>query len=277
VREEPFEVPVEGGALRGHRALADAAPALLLHGGAAVTDYTEGLAKELDGRFATIRYTQRGTPPSFGPPPYSIETHVADALAVLDHLGLDRAWAIGHSWGGHLALHLLSAHPERVLGVIGVDALGATPVFGELDANLRGSLSADEIARLDEIEARRGRGEVTEAELLERHRIVWPHFVADPARPPIHLLTGVGVQASIETNASLSDHLARGTLARTLPAARVPALLVHGELDPLPLRSATETAALIPGAEVAVIEGCGHFPWIECPGEVRSAVERWLV
>jgi pimeloyl-ACP methyl ester carboxylesterase len=152
VREEPFEVPVEGGALRGHRALADAAPALLLHGGAAVTDYTEGLAKELDGRFATIRYTQRGTPPSFGPPPYSIET-----------------------------------------------------------------------------------------------------------------------------NASLSDHLARGTLARTLPAARVPALLVHGELDPLPLRSATETAALIPGAEVAVIEGCGHFPWIECPGEVRSAVERWLV
>src|SRR3989442_1543115 len=129
MREEPFELEVGDGRLRGHRAVGEAPPALVLHGGAAVSDYTGGLAEELDGLFSTIRYTQRGTPPSLAPGPYTVETHVADALAVLDHFGLERAWAVGHSWGGHLALHLAVAHPERLLGIVGVAALGATNVF----------------------------------------------------------------------------------------------------------------------------------------------------
>lgn len=49
-------------------------------------------------------------------------------------------------------------------------------------------------------------------------------------------------------------------------------LFVHGEVDPLPVRSSTETAALIPGARVVTIPNCGHFPWAERPGEVRRAV-----
>ena len=36
---------------------------------------------------------------------------------MLDAFGIERAWAIGHSWGGHLALHLLVTHPERLHGV----------------------------------------------------------------------------------------------------------------------------------------------------------------
>jgi pimeloyl-ACP methyl ester carboxylesterase len=71
--------------------------------------------------------TQRGTPPSQVGPPYTIESHVADAVAVLDSFGLERAWAIGHSWGGHLALHLALANPERLLGLVLVDPLGADP------------------------------------------------------------------------------------------------------------------------------------------------------
>jgi len=275
MREEPFELEVGDGRLRGHRAAGEAPPALVLHGGAAVSDYTGGLAEELGGLFSTIRYTQRGTPPSVAPGPYTVETHVADALAVLDHFGLERAWAVGHSWGGHLALHLAVAHPERLLGIVGVAALGATNVFGELDANLRSGLTTEEIARLDEIEERRRRGEVSEEELLERMRIVWPQFFAD-RREVGDLVKHLGAQASIETNASLADHLARGTLAARLPSAQIPALFVHGDLDPLPLVSATETAALIPGAKVVVVQAVGHFIWVERPGEVRRATAAWL-
>ena len=115
--EIPFEVPIPGGVLRGHRA-EGGSPALLLHGGAAVPDYMEGCAAELAGLFSTMRYTQRGTPPSGGRPPYTIETHLADALAVLDSLGVEQAWALGHSWGGHLALHLLVAHPGRLRSIV---------------------------------------------------------------------------------------------------------------------------------------------------------------
>ena len=67
-----------------------------------------------------------------------------------------------------------------------------------------------------------------------------------------------------------------GTLVDALPAFTAPALFVHGELDPLPPRASLEAAALIRGAQVEIIPGRGHFPWLEQPGEVRAAVERML-
>ncbi|HYZ75986.1 MAG TPA: alpha/beta hydrolase [Gaiellaceae bacterium] len=270
--EQPFELSVDGGVLRGHRG-GSGAPALLLHGGAAVPDYTNGCAEILDGLFSTIRYTQRGTPPSGGGAPYTVEAHIADALAVLDSFGLERAWAIGHSWGGQLALHLVVAHPERLVGVLCIDALGADgSVFAAYEEHLRRRLSREQSARIREIEERRRAGDVTEAELLERFALIWRHYFVRPERalPPPER---VGVQASIETNRSLAEHFERGTLARGLPAARLPALFVHGEDDPMPLG---DTATLIPGARVETIPDCGHFPWIEQPAAFRAAVERLL-
>ena len=272
---EPFDLPVDGGVLRGHRGGAGA-PALLLHGGAAVPDYMGGCSERLDGLFATIRYTQRGTPPSEAVPPYSVEAHMGDALAVLDAFELERAWAIGHSWGGHLALHLLVAHPERLLGVLCIDPLGADgSVFAEFEATMRRGMTEAQIARIEQVEERRRAGEVSESELLERFAIVWPHYFVQAERripPPAR----VGVQASIETNRSLADHFARKTLAEKLPAARLPALFAHGESDPLPVRTSTETAALIPGALVETIADSGHFPWLEQPERFRAAVEQLL-
>jgi pimeloyl-ACP methyl ester carboxylesterase len=271
VQERPFDA----GPLYGHRG-GSGPPALLLHGGAAVPDYLDGLAEELAGTFTTYRYTQRGTPPSGGEPPFTVEAHMQDALSVLDAFEIDRAWAVGHSWGGHLALHLLVAHPERLLGVVAVDPLGAFPeAFVEQDANRRRLLSADQVARLDEIETRRREGTVTEQELVERFALAWPTYFVDPAKaipPPAR----VGARASIEVNRSLADHFGRQTLAQGLPAATLPVLFVHGELSVIPLRSTTETAALIPDAEVVVVTGSGHFPWIERPGSVRRAVARLL-
>ena len=275
MREEEFEVAIGGGVLRGHRG-GEGEPALLLHGGAAVPDYTSECASLLDGLFSTMRYTQRGTPPSGGNPPYTVESHVADAVAVLDAFGLDRAWAIGHSWGGHLALHLAVSHPERLRGVLCIDPLGDDPaLFAELDENIRRGLRDDQRARLDEIEERRRHGEVTEPELRERFALVWPQYFADPAtaaEPPAR----IGVQASIETNRSLSEHFERRTLVHGLPAVRLPAVFVHGDRDPMPAWSTERTAALIPGALVETIPECGHFPWLERPGAFRAAVERLL-
>jgi proline iminopeptidase len=275
VSEQRFEVEISGGLLQGHRG-GTGPPALLLHGGPAVPDYLDGLVAELDGVFSTCRYTQRGTPPSGGGPPYTVEAHMADALAVLDALDIERAWAVGHSWGGHLALHLLGSQPQRLVGAICVNPLGA---FGdalvEMDASFRRSLTPEQVARIDGIEERRRAVDVTEAELVERWALVWPLFFADPGRaspPPAR----VGVEASIWTNRSMSVHFERGTLTERLPRASAPALFVHGEVDPLPPSSSVRTAALVPGAKVEVIPGCGHFPWLEQPGSVRRAVETFL-
>jgi pimeloyl-ACP methyl ester carboxylesterase len=273
MREEPFQLPVDDGALRGHRA-GEGRPALLLHGGAAVPDYMGPCAEQLDGLFETFRYTQRGTPPSDGGPPYTIESHMADAVAVLDLFGLERAWAIGHSWGGHLALHLALGYPDRVEGLLCIDPLGADPsVFAAFEITLVETLSEDDLARIHQIEERRRAGIVTEAELVERFRLVWPVYFKHAAAPPPER---IGVQASIETNRSLAEHFEHGTLKRRLHEISVPALFIHGEDDPMPPPSSTATAALIPGARVETIPDCGHFPWIEQPEAFRKAVERLL-
>jgi hypothetical protein len=55
-----------------------------------------------------------------------------------------------------------------------------------------------------------------------------------------------------------------------------PALFVHGALDPLPRESSIDTAKLIGGSQVLVVDGSGHFPWLECPDGFREAVVTWL-
>lgn len=274
MREVPFEVRIGDGSLAGCAA-GEGAPALLLHGGPAIPDYMGPCALELEGLFATIRYTQRGVPPSTVGAPYSIESHMDDALAVLDARGVERAWAIGHSWGGHLALHLLVAHPERLLGVVGVDPLGAFDIFAEMEATMERRLSRDESERALEIATKRSAGEATEQELVERWAIMWPqYFLHDELASAAP--RDVGPRCSIDTNASIAEHFEQRTLELRLPEARLPVLIVHGVESPLPVESAERTAALIPGAVFEPVDECGHFPWIEQAGAVRRAVERSL-
>ena len=166
---------VKGGSLPGYSGGSGPA-AFVLHGGPGLPDYMAGCAAELGDLFSTIRYTQRGTPPSTAGPPCSVETHVADALAVLDALEVERAWLVGHSWGGHLALHLAVAHPNRVEAVVCVDTLGASnDVMPDFIANLTRNLTPHERLRVEAIEEHEGEGTVTEDEQLEELAILWPH------------------------------------------------------------------------------------------------------
>lgn len=274
--EERFEVPVGDGVLVGQRAESDH-PALLLHGGPGMSDYTEGLAEELDGLFATIRYTQRGAPPSTVGPPYTVDSHMDDALAVLDHFELERVWAVGHSWGGHLALHLAVSHPERLHGIVCVNPLGPLgDVFDEFGQNLRRRLTDEEIAYVDEIEGNRREGCATDEDVLDRFRTLWPQYFPDPASAPEMVVLAIGAACSADTFASIAEHFQAGTLESGLPNVRLPALFVHGEHDPLPVRTAAAGADLVPGGVLEVLPGRGHFPWLEAPGEIRSCVERFL-
>jgi proline iminopeptidase len=123
---QSFEVGVEGGGALVGSLTAGAGPGvLLLHGGPGLADtYLDGLMPELDG-LLLARFQQRGLAPSTARAPYDVATQVGDVLAVLDHLGWSDPLVLGHSWGGHLLLHLLAAHPGRVGSALVVDPLGA--------------------------------------------------------------------------------------------------------------------------------------------------------
>lgn len=71
--------------------------------------------RSLTDHFRVIRYHKRGWGGSTHTDgPASIEEHVADAAALLDHLEIDRAHIGGHSSGGAIALQLAVDHPDRV-------------------------------------------------------------------------------------------------------------------------------------------------------------------
>jgi pimeloyl-ACP methyl ester carboxylesterase len=80
------------------------------------------------------------------------------------------------------------------------------------------------------------------------------------------------VEAYAETFASL--HAELPALAGRLAHVAVPTLFVHGGGSPMPVTAASDTAAAMgPAAEVEVIDGAGHFPWIGYPGAVRTALD----
>jgi pimeloyl-ACP methyl ester carboxylesterase len=55
------------------------------------------------------------------PEPYGIAVHIADLVAVLDHVGADRAIVVGHSMGCDIAARFAADHPERVATVVLLD------------------------------------------------------------------------------------------------------------------------------------------------------------
>ena len=122
MRGQQLTVTVDGGELGGW-VTGDGPSVLLVHGGPGLSfEVMDGLADELGDGYRVASYQQRGLAPSMTEGPYDVATHLADVRAVLDALGWDQTFVVGHSWGGHLALHIALDIPQRLSGV--VDAEG---------------------------------------------------------------------------------------------------------------------------------------------------------
>jgi pimeloyl-ACP methyl ester carboxylesterase len=94
------------------------APVLLLHGFPQHSGEWDGVLPALHtAGLRTYALDQRGY--SAGARPEAVEDYrlaecVADAVAVLDALGVDAAHVVGHDWGSLVAWHLAARHPDRV-------------------------------------------------------------------------------------------------------------------------------------------------------------------
>jgi lipase len=128
-RDDPFacrlEVPVAGGTLHVARAgTLDAERVVLaVHGVTGSLMAWRTVARELDERICLLAPDLRGRGRSRGlPGPYGLAAHVADLIAVLDHVGARSAVLVGHSMGAFLALRVAAEQPERAQGVVLLDA-----------------------------------------------------------------------------------------------------------------------------------------------------------
>ena len=270
-----FAAEVPGGALAGWVA-GEGLPVLLLHGGPGLSfDYLEGLAEELGSGYRIAAYQQRGLAPSTTEGPFEVAREVVDAVAVLDGLGWERAWVVGHSWGGHLLLHLAATHSERLHGGLAIDPLGGVGDGGAaaFDAEIFARTSEDDRARAQELDERALRGEGAEDDVREGLRLVWPSYFASRE----HVMAFPELRASVPAYAGLFASLTAllPDLQAGLAGVNVPMGFVAGGGSPMPADDAAgATARAIPGAWVDVIDGAGHFPWFERPGSVRAALQR---
>jgi pimeloyl-ACP methyl ester carboxylesterase len=275
--EREFRAPAAGGEIVGWVS-GSGPPALLLHGGPGMSDYLADLTKELAPVVTVARYQQRGLAPSVVDGDRTVEGHVADAVAVLDALGWDRAWVIGHSWGGHLAMHVAVAHPDRLLGLVVLDALcavgdGGMAAFGE---NLTRELTDEQRAWIEDYNKREEAGEGTSEEAIEVLRTLWPYYYGDPTTAPPMPDLKMDLEGGLTTWSSINAHFEEGTLEHGMTKLRMPALVVHGLASPIPYVEAERTAELIPGTSLRLLPAVGHFPWIELPGSVRREIEAFL-
>lgn len=271
---DAFEIDVDGGLLHG-LVVGHGDPVLLLHGGPGLPwTYMQTLVDEICDGYRVAVYQQRGLPPSTAEAPFDVPTQVADVVAVLDGLGWDRAVVIGHSWGGHLLLHLLAAHPERVTAAMVIDPLGGVGDGGEaqFEAELNRRTPPESVERAHELDQRAMNGQGTEADVVESLRLYWPAYFANPAAAPPFPDMQLSVEAYSATFESLHTELPG--LAGRLVDLAVPTLFIHGASSPMPVVASTDTAHVIgPAAAVQVLDGVGHFAWLDRPGVVRAALD----
>jgi pimeloyl-ACP methyl ester carboxylesterase len=219
--------------------------------------------------FRVVRFDQRGTGLSDWMETwkrrdaYSLSDLAADGLAVLDHLGIERAHVCGVSLGGMAAQELAIQHPSRVASLV---LLSTSPdvTDGSLPVMKMGYLLRTVWQSLPLLRYRMAGGE----ENLVKERVAKVTLVQpDPPLEDVrdfaqHVIYDLRCRRGIHASAVMQHHAAAAVSRRRsalLADLRVPTLVVHGERDPiLPLEHGRRLAQLIPSANALFLPDGGH-------------------
>jgi pimeloyl-ACP methyl ester carboxylesterase len=246
-----------------------ARPAILLIGGAAASmdwweeEFCQKLADGDGGRYV-IRYDTRDTGQSTsfpaGAPPYSQADLTADALGVLDGLGLPAAHIAGVSMGGGIAQRIAIEHPERVLTLTLMSTSPGGP-GGPSNPDL--PPMADRLAAQFEQPAPQPDWSDREAvadQFVAGEKSFAGSIPVDEQR--IRDLAGRVFDRTRDMAASQTNHwmIEGGEPVRgRLGEIAVPTLVLHGTKDPLfPIGHGEALAREIKDAHLVPIEEMGH-------------------
>jgi pimeloyl-ACP methyl ester carboxylesterase len=248
-----------------------AAPALLLTMGLAtqMLGWHEDFCDELAARgFHVIRYDNRdvgrsqrmnGSIPSTRQlllrdkraASYTLDDMAADAVGLLDHLGIGAAHVVGASMGGMIAQTMAARHPDRVLSL------------ASIMSNTGARWSGQPSPRLYHVLLKtppRDRAAYMEHAVWVFSRIGSPGFERD--EDDLRRIAGMSFDRGINpagTARQLAAIIASGDRTPLLRTITAPTVVIHGTKDKLvPPSGGRATVRAIPGARLLLIEGMGH-------------------
>ncbi|SFR05340.1 Pimeloyl-ACP methyl ester carboxylesterase [Lentzea waywayandensis] len=226
---------------------------LLIHGACASMLWWESelcAAIAARGRFV-IRYDNRDTGLSVSYPPgepgYALSDLVLDAVGILDGLGVDRAHVVGRSMSGAIALGLGVDHADRLLSLTFVATTTGDP---DLPPMTETFLEASGAQASSDVE--------TIVSVLRAYAGTSPYFDEESVRA----LAVEDVARTVNVASAMTNHF---QIEFDAPRGggfgdiSVPALVVHGSLDPVyPLAHGEALRDAIPGASLLVLDSVGH-------------------
>jgi len=219
-------------------------PVILLHSGLGNGDYFVNQIPPLAEEHEVVVMDSRGHGrSSFDDTPISYELMASDVLALMDHLGIDKASIVGWSDGGIIGLELAIHHPERLNKVV---AYGANfdPTGVRLDIN--------ENAYWNAFVERNGEDYQT----LSPHPERWEEF-----------LENISHMWATEPNYTEEQ----------LGSITTPILILDGATEEaIDLNQTKLMALLIPGAKLVIMPDTGHFAMMEKPDEFNRIVLDFL-
>lgn len=200
------------------------------------------LAQALAEEFRLIFADHRGQGRSEKPrdiASYALTTRVADAIAILDTLGIERAHYLGFSWGARLGFAIGEHAPERVLSLV---LCGNQPYAWPVDSPMLRAVS-------EAVAAGKQGGMVAFVE-------TWESAIGD--RFPEPGRTWMLDNDPLALDAEFRSAFLEGPISHDLTAWNVPCLIYAGTEDEMHEKAAW-AATEIPGARFLSLPGQTHF------------------
>jgi pimeloyl-ACP methyl ester carboxylesterase len=201
------------------------------------------------------------------PAPYLLEDMAADAVGLMDALGIARAHVVGASMGGMIAQEVAIHWPERVRSLTSIMSTTGDP---------RLPPPTPEVMNVFTKPPPKTAEEYIEANVAAWRIFRGPDYPEDEKRDRARAIRAARRGLNLEGGQrQLLAVYASGSRKKTLPSVKAPTLVIHGADDPLvPLAAGEDTAASIPGAKLVVLPRMGHaLPVAVWPRVIEEIVE----
>lgn len=240
-------------------------PLVLVHGHPFDRSMWRDQVRAFSPHYRVITFDLRGygettVVPGKTPP----EEFARDIAGLLDHLNVADIFLGGLSMGGQIVLEFYRSFPKRV----------------------RALILADTFAQLDDEERRQARYDTADRLMSEGISAyadeVLPKMIASQTieeQPEVaaHVLSMMRGTSPAGAAAALRGRAERRDYTPLLPEISVPTLIIVGSDDEFtPVSDAEFMRERISHSRLAVIEGAGHMPNVERPGEFNRVVEEFL-